>query len=105
METITAPKDGHGDLLFNYYVSAKAPYDRCKMIARIKLHPGDSIGRHDHSEDAELYYIISGNIDVEDNGVWQTLSEGDLIYTSDGEFHQAKNNSNKEATMLAVIIK
>lgn len=41
--------------------------DKAKMFARITLPCGSSIGEHPHQPEAEIYYILKGEITVTDN--------------------------------------
>ena len=41
--------------------------EKAKMFARITLPCGSSIGEHPHQPEAEIYYILKGEITVTDN--------------------------------------
>jgi len=58
-----------------------------RLFARNLLKPGASIGRHQHKEDAETYYILSGSGTVDDNGVRKPVGPGDVVFTADGGYH------------------
>ena len=45
----------------------------CRMMARITLPPGASIGPHDHTGERELYHIIRGKACLEENGKTYTM--------------------------------
>ncbi len=83
--------------------SGEAPH--CGMIANITLAPGCSIGEHDHVDDAELYYILSGKALANDNGTMVEVSEGDAVWTSNGERHSLKNHTEEDVVLLAVVVK
>lgn len=78
--------------------------DKAKMFAKITLPAGSSIGEHPHQPEAEIYYILKGEITVTDNGLRTVLHPGDAIFTGNGDLHSAINESNEDAEMLALIL-
>lgn len=75
---------------------------KSSLIARIMLGPGDAATMHEHLEDAELYYVISGEIVTVENGVESMLHAGDASFTAGGA-HSVENRSNENAEFLAVV--
>ena len=78
--------------------------DKAKMFARITLPCGSSIGEHPHQPEAEIYYVLKGEITVTDNDTRTVLHPGDAIFTGNGDRHSAVNESSEPAEMLAVIL-
>lgn len=76
---------------------------RANCFNVVTLQPGDSIGLHSHVTDAEVYYVLSGELTVDDNGTEVQLKAGDAVFTADGDVHSAENRTDQEAQMLAVI--
>lgn len=68
------------------------------------LEPGDSIGIHTHTSEAELYYILRGSATVCDNGHMERLNAGDVHYCSEGSSHSIENNSGATMQMLAIVL-
>lgn len=75
------------------------------MVARITLAPGCSIGEHAHTEDAELYYLLSGMAMANDNGEMVELHAGDAMWTSGGAHHAIINHGTEPLVLLAVVAK
>ena len=44
-------------------------------IAIVTIAPGEEIGYHRHESDNELYYILSGQAEYNDNGAISTITE------------------------------
>jgi mannose-6-phosphate isomerase-like protein (cupin superfamily) len=65
------------------------------------LHPGSSIGYHPQAEQ-EIYYIISGNGEMQMNGKSFRVTAGDGILTLPGSSHGLKPAGNEDLTMLIV---
>ncbi|MBQ3055272.1 MAG: cupin domain-containing protein [Oscillospiraceae bacterium] len=97
-------RGGTGNASMKMILSA-GEYPNCGMVANITLAPGCSIGEHNHVEDAELYYILSGTATANDNGNWVELSAGDAMWTANGECHSIENRSEEPLVLLAVVVK
>jgi len=76
-----------------------------KMYAKIVIHPGCSIGYHQHEEDAEQIFILSGHGIFKDNdGNEHDVYEGDVCLMNVGEFHCIKNGSETEDLVFMAIV-
>ncbi len=102
---VEKPRGGSGVGHFTHILEASELKPSATMFAEITLEPGGEVGYHDHVDDAEIYYILSGTMEVNDNGTTVLLEPGDAVYTTDGEFHGIRNAGDTHATMLAVIIR
>lgn len=101
---VEGPRGGEGIVEFTYILETEEMADSCTMFARLYLHPGASVGEHSHTEDAEVYYILTGTLEADDNGTIKTVGPGDVIYTGDGAYHSIRNVGEQTAEMLAVIL-
>ncbi|MGL5020944.1 MAG: cupin domain-containing protein [Mycoplasmatales bacterium] len=69
------------------------------------LEVDSEIGFHQHVNNKEVYYIISGEGQVKDNdNKWIDVNKGDTLFTNIGEFHALKNVGSKNLEFLAFII-
>lgn len=78
---------------------------RAPLFARIDLPAGSTIKEHDHTDDAEVYYILEGDLTVTDDNETRILHPGDVLFTADGHRHSITNNTNQPGVFLAVILK
>ncbi len=97
-------RGGNGDVKLMHLFTAEELSGKAKMCAKITLDPGCSIGEHAHSEDGEMYIIISGKGTVDDNGTEREVFPGDAVWTTGGEYHSIKNNTNEPMEMYAIVI-
>ena len=74
-----------------------------RLFARLTLEPGTSIGFHEHVGEAEVFVVISGTGEIDDNGVKSTVAAGDTILTGFGAGHGVACTGNEPLVMLAVI--
>lgn len=77
---------------------------KVRIIAKITINPGCSIGLHEHIAEEEIYYIINGTGIVNDNGIEREVSAGDAVLTGNGAFHSIENKENIPLQLLAVIL-
>ena len=76
-----------------------------KLFNHLVIDPGCSIGPHPHGPDAELYYILEGELEGKENDQVVTLCPGDVMFTSFGDVHSVRNVTDKPAKMLAMVLK
>jgi mannose-6-phosphate isomerase-like protein (cupin superfamily) len=74
-----------------------------RLFAKLTLQPGSSIGFHQHGEEEEVFVILRGVAETDDNGVKTVLNMGDTILTGNGAGHSIKCVSQEPLEVLAVI--
>ncbi len=77
---------------------------KARLCAKITIAPGSSIGLHQHDNEEEIFYIISGNGMVNDNGNVSEVKAGDSIITGNGASHSVENTGDEPLEMMAVIL-
>lgn len=76
---------------------------KTRMCARLTLAPGCSIGFHAHDQEEEVFYLVQGNAEADDNGSTVTLAAGDTILTGGGAGHAIKNIGSNDLVIVAMI--
>ncbi len=104
-ETRENVRGGIGALQFINVFEPDETFEKCRMCSVVTFEPGMSIGEHPHGPDAEMYFILEGELTVVDNGVTKILKEGEAAITGGGNSHSVANRSDKTAKMLAVVIR
>ena len=66
---------GNAKIYKNMMVNASEMLGMGRMVARVVLPSGSSIGEHAHVDDAELYYILKGEATVTDNDKTEILQK------------------------------
>ena len=95
---------GKGKIFKNMMVNASEMCGKGRMVARVVLPSGSSIGDHAHVEDAELYYILKGEAVVTDNDKSVVLHAGDAVFTGNANRHSITNMTDEDVEFLAVIM-
>jgi quercetin dioxygenase-like cupin family protein len=98
-------RGGNGTLENRHIVEPDAMFGSATLFSEFFFDPGDSIGSHPHDNDAEVYYMLEGELVLIEDGVETVLKEGDASYAHSGVSHAIENRSDKPAKMLAVILK
>lgn len=79
-------------------------YEKGRMFSFMILQPGNSIGEHRHSGDNEIFWIISGTGEYNDNGTITAIGPGDVAVCNDGELHALINNGDEPLIFVALIL-
>lgn len=79
---------------------------RSRLIAKVTLGPGCSIGYHEHVNEEEIFYIISGQAIFTDSadGQEHLLRPGDSAVTLGSQSHAVRNAGSEPLELLAVIL-
>ena len=98
-------RGGNGVIPFTHLLSADEIGKAGRTYALMTIEPGCSIGEHDHQGEAEVYWVLDGDIHCTDDGAEEMLHAGDVMYTSSGHRHSIENLGDKTVNVLALIIK
>ncbi|MDP4182809.1 MAG: cupin domain-containing protein [Bacillota bacterium] len=97
-------RGGKGSVNITHIFKQNEINGKSRMIARITLKPGCSIGFHEHVNEEEIYYIVKGKALVDDNGEKHELNQGDASLTLGGESHSIENIGEEDLEFVAVIL-
>lgn len=106
LETVTGLRGGHGNVGITNILEREKDEFRGKgrLYAKNVLEPGASIGQHEHSGDFEVYYILSGEGTVDDNGKKAVVQAGDMLLTRNGENHSIENTGKTDLVFMALVL-
>jgi mannose-6-phosphate isomerase-like protein (cupin superfamily) len=97
-------RGGTGTIQFRHAFKPAEFTAKSRLCATLIVPPGASIGKHEHVNEDELYYILSGT-GLLDDGVTQTrVNSGDAVLTGGGESHAVINDGTDPLHILAVIV-
>lgn len=74
-----------------------------RMAARLTLPPGGSIGFHNHENEDEIFVIVKGKAEADDNGTVTILEAGDTLLTGNGAGHSIRNAGDCDLELIALI--
>ena len=97
-------RGGEGVAVIEELLTPSELYDKGRLFAKITLGPGCSIGHHIHEGEMEVFFIVSGQAELSDNGETVTLAPGDTALTQSGEEHSVKCVGDTPLEMVALIL-
>ncbi len=74
-----------------------------RLFAKLTIEPECSIGFHRHEDEAEVFVVLSGVGEVDDDGTPGMVRAGDTILTGFGAGHAIRCAGNEPLVLLAVI--
>ena len=98
-------RDGDGTVKLTKLIAGPEELNgQGRLFSVIRLEPGCSIGYHVHEGDTELFYIIRGTAEYDDNGEKCTVSAGDVTICPAGKGHAIANRTEETVELVAVIV-
>ena len=97
--------EGNGHVIIKEILEEPQLNGKCGLYAEVTLEPGCSLGYHEHHGESETYYILSGQGEYSDNGLYRPVQPGDITFTPDGKGHGLANIGNTDLVYMALIIK
>ena len=94
---------GKGEISRELLIEGDELKNKAKVFAKLTVPVGASVGLHEHTDDYEVYYILSGKGKVLDNGEVVEVGAGDVVYAIDTE-HYIENSGDEDLVFLAVIV-
>ena len=98
-------RDGNGTVELTSFI--EGPEELCnkgRLFSKITLKSGCGIGFHVHEGDSELFYILKGTAEYNDNGEVKTVTAGDVTICPPGTGHGIENKSEETVELIAVIV-
>lgn len=95
---------GEGYVIIKHVLGEKELNGKCGLYAEVTIEPGCSLGYHEHHQESETYYILSGQGDYDDNGTIRPVKAGDVTYTPDNHGHALVNTGEEDLVFMALII-
>ena len=98
-------RDGDGTVEITNFIQGNSELnDKGRLFAKLTLKSGCSIGYHVHEKDAELFYMMKGTAEYNDNGEIRTVHAGDVMICPTGPGHGIANRSEETVEVIAVIV-
>lgn len=94
---------GKGEIARELIIEGEELQNKAKVFSKLTVPVGASVGMHEHTEDFEVYYILSGKGKVLDGEDIVEVEAGDVVYAIDTK-HYIENLGDEELVFLAVVI-
>lgn len=97
-------REGSGEVEIQHIFKKEELKGKARLVARITLKQGCSIGSHVHGQEEEIFYVLKGEGVATENGETVILKEGDAMVTGGGSSHSIENQSENPLELFAVIL-
>ena len=97
-------RGGPGKVSLEYVVPSEALPSKSRFFSVITLEKNCGIGKHEHSGETEIFYVLQGEGVLEDNGTKKPFCKGDCNVCGDGANHAISNEKDEPLVFVAVII-
>ena len=97
-------RDGAGTVTINNWLAAEEKFPNLRLAAKLELPPGASIGEHTHEGESEVFNIVAGSGEYDDNGKKVNVGPGDVMVCYSGDAHSIKNIGDETLIINAVIV-
>ena len=98
-------REGDGTVKLTSFIAGPEELNgKGRLFSKITLEPGCSIGFHIHDKDAELFYILKGTAQYDDNGTVREVKAGDVTLCPTGTGHGIANRTDETVELVAVIV-
>ena len=102
-EIRVAMRGGDGQVIIEHFTKDALPQN-VRLMARLTLEKGCSIGYHVHENETESFYFASGEGIADDNGTTVKVSAGDTLVTTSGQGHSIRNDGDAPLVIIATIV-
>lgn len=97
-------RGGEGTVEITNFAVPSELNEKGRLFGKITLKPGCGIGYHVHETDSELFYLLSGCAEYDDNGEMKTVTAGDVMVCPAGTGHSIKNTGDEMVELIALIV-
>ena len=99
-----ALRGGQGAVTFHEFLAKEESFGAGRLFSRSVLPAGASIGAHTHEGEFEVYYILSGAAEIDDNGALVRLMAGDTHVCPSGQAHSLRNPGPEDLEVIMLIL-
>ena len=104
-EIFQALHGGVGRVRITKIITHKNDLASLHLFAKVTVDVGASIGYHEHLDDSEAYYIVSGEaIFLDHKKIPKEVTKDDFCYIYKGQGHGIINRGNTPLEMIAIVL-
>lgn len=95
---------GVGEATFHHLVTKEGLFDKGRLFAHLSIPVGGTVGVHPHAEEAEYYYILSGQGTYLMDDQTYLVGPGDVCEVQPGHSHGLINTGDETLDFIALIV-
>ena len=97
-------RGGEGKLEFHHLLEKEQLAPHSRLLGKIVMRPGNSMGLHTHHDEGEFFYILSGAARIVQDGEEFILYPGDSIYSPPESSHSVEAAGEETLEYLALVL-
>lgn len=97
-------RGGDGEVTITSWLEDKDKPNNVRLAGLLTIPPGASIGFHKHEGEAEIFHIISGEGEYDDNGETVIVKAGYTAVCPSGSQHGIKNTGGEPLVLNGFIV-
>lgn len=75
-----------------------------RLFSILSIPVGGSIGHHQHKGESEVFYVLKGTGEFEDEGEMIPAAPGDILFTPVNGHHALRNTGSEPLDVIALIL-
>jgi len=97
-------RGGEGKLAVHHFLEKEQLAPHSRLLCKIVMEPGNSMGMHTHVDEGEFFYILKGSVKITEDGEEIILRPGDTLYTPAGGSHLIEVDGDETVEYLALVL-
>ena len=97
-------RGGEGQLAFCHLLEKEQLAPHSRLLCKLVMEPGNSMGMHTHHDEGEFFYILSGVAKIVEDGEEVLLYPGDTMFTPSGSSHSVESAGEETLEYLALVL-
>ena len=97
-------RGGEGMLEVHHFLEKEQLAPHSRLLCKIVMEPGNTMGLHTHEDEGEFFYILSGTAKITEDGEEIFLYPGDTMYTPPGGSHVIEVSGSDTLEYLALVL-
>ncbi len=104
VRTVKNVRGGNGELTMHDLATPETLPKSLRILSFLTLKPGESVGDHSHTDEAEVYHCIRGEGWIRDGKEEVAVAPGDTVVVPAGTTHGIKNMGLEDLVVLALVV-
>ena len=97
-------RGGEGEITFHHLLEKEQLAPHSRLLVKMVMEPGNSMGFHTHENEGEFFYFLSGAAKIFDGSEETILYPGDTLFTPSGSSHSIEVYGDETLEYLAIVL-
>ena len=97
-------RGGKGKVVMHHLLEQEDLAPHSRLLGKIVIEPGNSMGFHTHHDEGEFFYILKGVARISDGSEETLVYPGDSFFTASGKSHSVEAEGDETLEYLALVL-